>query len=64
MRDPFYCKECERSGWIDVRPTYSGDALVECTCGRTHGRQFVAGEAVSCEPPRTRRVLRLEVAPY
>lgn len=51
--EPHYCKHCDRTFLIRVPRGYSGDALIECTgCGWQHPRQFEAGVAVSCEPPR------------
>lgn len=59
--DPFWCKHCKTEFLIRFSVALYGDALVICpTCGWKHPRQFEAGLAVSCEPPRGKKYTIIE----
>jgi len=55
-REPHYCKWCETTFMIRVPLFYTGDAIVKCGCGTRHPRQFEAGVAISCDPPRGKHI--------
>jgi hypothetical protein len=62
MIDPFYCKECGQSRWLETSPAWNGDVIVTCGtpgCGKQHHRQFEAGVAVSCEVVTSRKPRRV-----
>jgi hypothetical protein len=58
--DLHYCKRCEVDFYARVSAVFTGTAMLKCPgCGYEHPRQFESGTAVSCDPPRGERPLKI-----